>query len=107
MRYFNERRLINKQYKSYDKLSRYAAFPYYYDSDNDRYVYGTTAYLRGDALHLVDRFDTWDSLASYYYNNPTYYWVLCSFNRVQDPFQDPEIGTFIKIPSFSEIKFIV
>ena len=102
------RRLQSPQYKSYDKLCRYTSFPFYYDSVKKRYIYGTGAYLRSDTtftLHKVEQFDTWDSLASYYYNNPTYYWVICSFNKVDDPFKNPKIGTYIKIPTFSEIKF--
>ena len=103
------RELQDPRYASYDKLSRYGGVPYYFDTEAKKYVYGTASYLYEGttyALHLVEKFDTWDSLASYYYNNPTYYWVLCSFNRVQDPFVNPEIDTYIKIPNFSEIKFL-
>lgn len=102
------RRLQTPQYKDYDKLCRYTSFPYYYDSVEKHYFYGTTTYLRNDTtytLHKVEQFDTWDSLASYYYNNPTYFWVICSFNRISDPFKNPKVGTFVKIPTFSEIKF--
>ena len=100
--------LKNKSYKSYKKLSRYSNFPYYYHTLDDKYVYGITAHLKNDTpyiLHTVKKSDTLDSLALYYYNNPTYYWIICDFNRIQDPFIDLEEGQKIKIPSFSTIEF--
>ena len=50
--------------------------------------------------------DTWDNLSLLYYGNPTYYWVICSFNRVQDPFKELVVGEKIKIPTISVIKFL-
>lgn len=104
-----QRRLIDPSYKQYDKVSRYSSVPYYFDTETKKYIYGTSVYLDEGTtytLHEVEKFDTWDSLASYYYNNPTLYWVICSFNRVFDPFTNPEIGSFIKIPNISEIRFL-
>lgn len=101
--------LTNKQYKSYEKLSRYNNFPYYFDTLSDKYVYGTTSYLKDDisyTIHYAAEGDTWDSLALNYYNNPTFFWIICDFNRVQDPFTEIKVGTAIKIPSFSELDFI-
>ena len=101
--------LIDKTYKTYEKLSRYNNFPYYYDTVNKRYVYGTTSYLRDDVpytLHTVVEGDSWDSLALYYYNNPTFFWVICDFNRVQDPFTTLKVGDKVKIPSISDLDFI-
>lgn len=100
--------LKNKQYRNYNRLSRYANFPYYYNSLDDKYVVGITAYLKDTtsySVHTVVAGDTYDSLALYYYNNPTYYWIICSFNRIQDPFIEPEIGTTLRIPSISTIQF--
>ena len=100
--------LSNKAYRTYDYISRYAAFPYFYNKNDDRYVYGTTAQLRDStsySLHTVQRNETYDSIALYYYNNPTLYWVICDFNRIQDPFNEPEVGSKLKIPSISSIVF--
>lgn len=100
--------LTDKTYKEYSKLSRYSPFPYYYHSVDDKYIYGTTAYLKDTTiytLHTIKRGDTLDSLALEYYNNPTLYWIICSFNRIRDPFIQLEEGQKIKIPSISNIEF--
>lgn len=100
--------LKDKQYKSYDKLSRYDVYPYYADTEKNRYVYGTTGWLDSTApyvSHRIKQGDSWDSLALYYYNNPTYYWIICDYNRVTDTFQPPKIDTIVKIPTFSAIRF--
>lgn len=100
--------LKNKSFKSYDRLSRYVALPYYYHSKDNKYTYGTTRHLKTDTyyvLHMVQRGDTFDSLALEYYNNPTYYWIIMDFNRIQDPFTELEEGVYIKIPSISKLEW--
>ena len=100
--------LKNKTYRQYDKLSRYSPFPYYYHSLDDKYVYGVTAYLKDTTLYtsyVVKRNDTYDSLALKFYNNPTYYWIICSFNHINDPYTNPIEGEILKIPSISNIEF--
>ena len=103
--------LSNKQYKSYDRVSRYQVFPFYYNTTDNKYVYGITSHLITDdtkfVSHKVKRFDTLDSLALYYYNNPTYFWVIADFNRIRDPYKELEEGTILKIPTFSNIAFDV
>src|SRR5574344_505344 len=98
--------LINKSYKSYGRLSRYSSFPYYYDKLHDKYVYGTTAYLDASTPYqnyVVKKNDSYDSIALSFYNNPTYYWIICNFNQIQDPFSKPEIGINLQIPVISKI----
>lgn len=101
--------LSKKQYKNYDRVSRYSVFPYYYNRFDDKYIYGTTAHLKTDGKsyvnHKVVPGDTFDTLALHYYNNPTYYWVIADFNKVQDPFVTPVEGSILKIPTFSNIEF--
>lgn len=100
--------LTNKSYKQYDKLSRYSVFPYYFNTLDNKYIYGTTAQLYTSTkytAYTVRKNDTYDSIALSAYNNPTYYWIICDFNRIQDPFTPPEPGTVLKIPSFSSIYF--
>ena len=103
--------LEEKSYKSYEYISRYTSFPYYYHTEDDKYIYGTTAQLEdsiGYVEHVVNsNLDTFDSLALKYYNNPTLYWVICDFNRIQDPYTKLKIGQRIKIPSLSNITFDV
>lgn len=101
-------KLIDKSYKTYDRLSRYSSFPYYYNTQDDKYVYGTVSYLDSTTpyqLYVVAKNDTYDSIALAFYNNPTYFWIICSFNRIQDPFTPPVVGTRLYIPVISGIEF--
>lgn len=101
-------KLKNKSYKDYSYTSRYAPFPYYYNSEDTKYVYGVTANLDNTTVytqHTVSRGDTLDSLALKYYNNPTLYWIICSFNRIQDPYTELVEGQKINIPSISALEF--
>lgn len=100
--------LSKKSYRTYDFISRYTSFPYYYNKHDDKYIYGTTAQLQDDIgyiEHIIGRLDTFDSLALKYYNNPTLYWVICDFNKIQDPYTRLPIGAKVRIPSLSNISF--
>jgi len=100
--------LKDRQYKSYPRLSRYSTFPYYYNTLDNKYVVSTTAYLDNTttySLYLIKEGDTLDSIALEQYNNPTYYWVLCSFNRIQDPFKELVVGEYIKVPVISTLQY--
>ena len=100
--------LTKKSYKNYSYTSRYAPFPYYYHTIDEKYVYGKTAWLKDNTVyqaHTVVKGDTIDSLALYYYNNPTFFWVICSFNRISDPYIELKEGQIIKIPLLSNIEF--
>ena len=101
-------RLINQTYRKYDKICRYASFPYYYDTKTDKYVYGTTTYLDTNvpySTYVVKKGDTLDKIALYFYNNPTMYWVVCSFNKIQDPYKELTVGMELRIPSISNLKW--
>lgn len=103
-------KLSNKTYKDYSYLSRYSIFPNYYNETDKKYQSGLTAYLSENTvytLHTVRQGETLDTLALDYYNNPTLYWVICSFNRIQDPFIELRTGQKIKIPSIANIEFDV
>ena len=100
--------LIDKQYKDYSYISRYSQFPIYYNTQDAKYIYGTTGQLKQSLsyrLHKVEKNDTLDTLALDFYNNPTLFWVIADFNKIQDPYLPLEIGTEIKIPTLSEITF--
>lgn len=101
--------LTQKSYKDYTRLSRYATFPYYFNVNDNKYIYGTTANLNDTTpytAHTVQRGDTLDTLALEYYNNPTYYWIIADFNRIQDPYEKLSEGAIVKIPSLTAISFI-
>ena len=100
--------LQNKAYKEYNRLSRYASVPYYYHSRDDKYLHGTSYYLKDTTVYtsyIVQRNDTLDSLALKFYNNPTYYWIIASFNRIADPYKELVEGSVLKIPSMSNLEF--
>lgn len=100
--------LKDKRLKSYDKLSRYSTFPYYYHIIDEKYIYGTTNHLKSNTSYqnyTIKRGDSLDKLALMFWNNPTLYWVIADFNRIQDPFIDLPEGYIIKIPILSNIEF--
>lgn len=101
--------LKDKQNKNYDYVSRYTSFPFYYNGEDDKYMYGLTSYLDEKdtyVLHVIKEGDSFDSLANKYYGRPDYYWIICDYNRIQDPFIElyGNIKT-LKIPSLSTISF--
>ena len=100
--------LINKQYKEYDRLSRYSPFPYYYNTLDNKYVTGTSSALYQDigySIYEVQDGETYDLIALKAYNNPTYFWIICDFNNIFDPFINPLPGTRLAIPNLSTIEF--
>lgn len=100
--------LIKKSYKQYDYISRYQSFPTYYNKQDDKYIYGTTAQLDDTTpyvLHTIDINDNFDSLALKYYQNATLWWVICDYNHIQNPYTQLKIGDKIKIPTLTSISF--
>ena len=100
--------LSKKTYKNFGNLSRYSNSPYYYNSVDNKYVYGFSKRINPNTaytVHTVKRGESIDSIALYYYNNPTYFWIICDFNRVLDPFAEPVEGTTLYIPIISDIEF--
>ena len=101
--------LTEKRYESYDNISRYQVFPTYFHTIDNKRVSGITSHLLTEGTtfisHKVVKHDNLDSLALYYYNNPTYFWIIADFNRIRDPYEPLEEGTILKIPTFSTIAF--
>jgi len=100
--------LKNKQYITYDNTSRYTHFPVYYHTIDNKYIGGMTAYLKdttGYTTYTTQQFDTYDTIALRFYNTPTYYWIICSFNHIQDPYSPITPGTKLKIPTISSLSY--
>ena len=101
--------LKNKNYESYDYLSRYAQVPYYFDTLKQREIYGIGYNMKKDSAyvsHKVAQGDTLHSLALQYYNNPTYWWVIAYFNDIQDSFiRLKDRYDIIRIPNIASIAF--
>ena len=101
--------LKNKKYETFDYICRYTNVPYYYDTIQDRDIYGIGTNMKTASefvTHKIKSNDTLNSLALKYYNNPTFWWVIAYFNNIQDPFKllRNKYDT-IKIPSISSIEF--
>ena len=100
--------LINKQYKDYNRLSRYGSFPYYYNTIDEKYVTGTPSALSKNikySLYKVKDGESFDLIALKFYNNPTYYWAICNFNNIINPLVNPNPGMYLKIPLLSDLTF--
>lgn len=81
--------LKQKSYRTYDYISRYQPFPYYYNKVDKKYIYGLTSQLKKDISYVsikVEQDTTLDKLAEKYYGRPDYYWVIADFNDINDPF---------------------
>ena len=65
--------LTDKSKRDYAYTSRYASFPYYYNTEDGKYVYGLTDNLKDTTeyvIHYVDGNDDLDFLALKYYGRP-------------------------------------
>lgn len=93
--------LQDRTAKSSEYYSRYNGTFYYYNTLDNKYQHETTKWLSHDnkvTKYVVKKDDTYDSIALYFYNNPTYYWIICDFNRILDPIEAPTPGTLLYIP---------
>lgn len=97
-----------KQYRIASKLSRYSNVPSYNSTLDGCWFNGTYSGIAKGTLsrpHTVKYGDTLDSLSLYYYNNPTYFWLIADFNNIIDPYKDLVPGEVLNIPTFSFVEF--
>lgn len=91
--------------KSSNYFSRYNGVNYYYNENDGKYVLATRQWLRQfedytrEVEYEVKEGDTYDTISLNFYNNPTYYWIICDYNRIIDPLKPPKKGTKLIIPS--------
>ena len=100
--------LSEKYYVQCDKLSRYSDIPAYYHKVDNKYMYGISKNLDQSTpydTYKIKQGDTFDTLALKFYNDPSYYWILADYNRVNDPFAKLKVDTYIRIPVLSSINF--
>lgn len=101
--------LTDEQSVIYSDLTRYNIFPIYYNTEDNKYIMQTTANLALDSaysLYVTKAGDTLDTLAYKFYKNPSYYWAIADFNRIQDPFESLPKGKQLKIPVLSSLEYI-
>lgn len=97
--------LSNKTAKTSKYYSRYNGLFYFYNHLDDKYQLETRHWLKEfsdasrETRYVVKEGDTYDTIALEYYNNPTYYWVICDYNRITDPFTPPVEGEVLLLPS--------
>lgn len=103
--------LKEKTAKTSNYFSRYNGLFYYYNELDGKYQLSTKSWLKYNndyITHSVEEGDTWDKLALKYYNNPTYYWIICDYNKIIDPFIEPEKDDILLIPKLGkELQFEV
>lgn len=101
--------LENKTYKSYDYISRYISFPFYYNTYDDKFIYGLTSQLNTQTeyvLHTVKKTDNLDKLSLQYYGRPDLYWAIADFNKIKDPYTELFSNyKTLKIPTLSSIEY--
>lgn len=102
-------KLTNKRAYTYDYNSRYSGIAYFYDTKKNRDVYAIGKQINFNTLyvtHKVAASDTLDKLALHYYSNPSYWWAIAYFNKINDPFIDLALKyTTLKIPTITSIIF--
>jgi len=94
--------LTNKTIKTSNYYSRYNGFNYYYNKLDKKNQMQTSKWLSQDnsyQTYKVKEGDSYDSIALWFYNNPTYYWIICDFNRILDSFIPPTPGDILYIPT--------
>lgn len=101
--------LKDPEKKTYDYISRYAPFTFYYHTKDEKYIYEITDQLNDNIIfvaHKISQKDTLDSLAEHYYGRPDLYWIIADFNRIQDPFVELW-GNYevLKIPTITNISY--
>lgn len=91
-------------------LSRYANFPMYYNTVDEKYIMGLSSHLSKNNLYIivdVDEETSLDYLANKYYGRPDYFWVIADFNSILDPFiKLSDYFETLKIPSLTTINYV-
>lgn len=103
--------LTNQTVKTSNHYSRYNGLNMYYNKHDNRYQLALKTWLKMDFDYIkytVKEGDTLDYIALKFYNNPTYYWLICEANRILDPTVEPKVGDILLIPNLgSDIQFEV
>lgn len=107
-----EKVLIDKSFRNYEYTSRYSKFPVYYNTVDNKYVYGTTGQLKINNEikcfeYSVKPEDSLDSISLKYYGRPDLFWIIADYNRISDCLE-PLLDKHPKliIPSMIDIEYI-
>ena len=94
--------LTNESTKTSNYFSRYNGIAQYYNKHDKKYQLALKSWLRKNFTsvpYVVQDNDTFDYIALKFYNNPTYYWIICDANKIIDPMKEPKKGDTLLIPS--------
>ena len=94
--------LTNQSVKTSKYFSRYNGVNTYYNKLDGKYQLALKSWLKQGfdyTRYIVQENDTYDFIALKFYNNPTYYWIICDANKILDPMKEPIPGTILLVPS--------
>jgi len=83
-------------------------FSAYYNEDGDSVFYMGRTVEFGNLTQLNEKYvikqvwkdeDTWYKLAYQFYSNSKLWWIIAKANEITNPFNEPDIGTLINIPT--------
>ena len=107
--------LKDKKTQQFNYTCRMTPRSYYYHTVDDKYIYGVgynmskklpyDVYVTKQSDLDYPLYKLLDSLANYYYGDPTLYWVIADFNDILDVFKNLESIASVKIPKLSAIKW--
>lgn len=102
-----DRNMKQSEFKDLPELSfyRYENFFNIYTEDNGMKFYNLlrsiNVFPANDSIaedeYLVALNDTWMLISYKYYGTIHLWWLVCDYNRIQDPTKIPEPGTKIKL----------
>lgn len=52
-------------------------------------------------FHPIRKFDKWNTISKYYYNDENLFWIIIVFNRIADPFTALTDFNIVRIPNIS------
>ena len=94
--------LTNESTKTSDYFSRYNGVAQYYNKHDKKYQLALKSWLKKDfesVPYVVEKGDTFDFIALKFYNNPTYYWLICDANDIIDTMKEPKVGDILLVPT--------
>lgn len=89
--------------KSLINNSQLAPFNLLLDSDKNKFFNLFRSFKMSNLdityfiIHESDGRERWDSLSYQYYNTPYLWWTIPLVNKIENPFEIPEVGTNVKI----------
>jgi hypothetical protein len=95
--------MANNQDSLYNKYSRYVAGGTTETANSKIEWWERLTFEKdeSDSVYVVENFyeGRLDLIASVFYNEPRYWWVIAQYNNILDPFSEVKAGRMLLIPS--------